>query len=75
MITLRRIEEFKDGTANYNFNVDDKFIKYFVEQTRQEPKDELVGDFITKLIYEACGETYTKADKDLVKFSERGNLV
>ena len=75
MITLRQIEEFKDGMASYNFNVDDKFVKYFVEQTGQEPKDELVGEFITKLIYEACGETYTKADKDLVKFKGEGKLV
>lgn len=69
MITLRQIEEFKDGTASYNFNVDDKFVKYFVEQTGQKVTDEALGEFITKLIYEACGESYTKADRDLVKFN------
>jgi hypothetical protein len=69
MITLRQVKEFDDGTASYNFNVDDKFIQYFVEQTGQKVTDEAVGEFITKLIYEACGETYTKADRDFVKFA------
>jgi hypothetical protein len=68
MITLRQIEEFADGTANYNFNVDDKFIKYYVERTGQPVTDELIGEFITKMIYEACGESYTKLDRDFVKF-------
>ena len=69
MVTLTQTKEFSDGTANYSFNVDSKFIKYFVEQTGQKVTDEAVGEFITKLIFEACGETYTKADKDLVKFA------
>jgi hypothetical protein len=68
MITLRQIQDHKDGTASYNFNVDDKFIKYYIEQTGQPVTDELVGEFITKLIYEAAGESYTKSDRDFVKF-------
>jgi hypothetical protein len=68
MITLDKIKDNKDGTANYTFNVDDKFIKYYVEVTKQPVEDKLVGEFITKLIYEACGESYTKADRDFVKF-------
>jgi hypothetical protein len=48
--------------------MDDKFIKYYVEVTKQPVEDKLVGEFITKLIYEACGESYTKVDRDFVKF-------
>jgi len=68
MITLKQIKEFKDGTANYNWNADAEFIKYYVDCTKQPVTDELVGEFITKMIYEACGESYTKFDRDFVKF-------
>lgn len=68
MITLRKGREFEDGTANYTYGVDDAFIKYYVNQTAQPVTDELVGEFIAKLVYEANGESYTKADRDFVKF-------
>lgn len=74
MITLDHVKDNQDGTANYTFNVDDAFVKYYIEQTGQPVEDRLVGEFITKLIYEACGESYTKNDRDFVKFSSEAKL-
>ncbi len=68
MVTLLKLKEFTDGTANYNWNADAEFIKYYVNCTSQPVTDELVGEFLTKIIHEACGESYTKADRDFVKF-------
>ncbi len=68
MITLRKGREFEDGTADYTFSYDDAFIKYYVDLTSQPVEDKLVGEFISKLIYEAVGESYTKVGRDFVKF-------
>ena len=75
MVTLTQTKEFNDGTANYSFNVDDQFIKYYIEQTGQPVTDKLVGEFIKNMIYQACGESYTKTDRDLVEFKGDGKLV
>jgi hypothetical protein len=75
MLTLTQTKEFSDGTANYTFNVSDVFIRHYIKQTGQPVSDELIGEFITKMIYEACAESYTKADRDLVKFKGEGELA
>jgi hypothetical protein len=63
MITLYKVKEFNDGTANYTFNVDANFTRFYVNQTGDEkPTDEKVGAFIKNLIFEAVGETYTESN-------------
>ena len=68
MVTLRKIEEFSDGTANYNFNTDEAFVKYYINQTGQPVTDKGLAEFIKNMIFEAVGETYTKDGADFVNF-------
>lgn len=75
MVTLTQTKEFGDGIANYTFNVSGAFIRHYIKQTGQPVNDDLIGEFITKMIYEACGESYTKTDRDLVKFKGEGELA
>ena len=66
MIELIKVKEFKDGTANYTFNVDDKFIRYYIDATKDKtPDNNKIGVFIKNLIFEAVGDSYTENKSSL----------
>jgi hypothetical protein len=61
MIQLRKVKEFEDGTANYTFNIDNEFIRYYINVTNDKmPNNNKIGDFIKNLIFEAVGDSYTE---------------
>jgi hypothetical protein len=66
MIELKKVKEFEDGTANYIFNVDDKFIRYYIDTTKDKtPDNNKIGIFIKNLIFEAVGYNYTENKSSL----------
>jgi hypothetical protein len=61
MIQLRKVKEFEDGTANYTFNIDNEFIRYYINVTNDKmPNNNKIGDFIKNLIFEAVSDSYTE---------------
>ena len=66
MIQLRKVKEFEDGTANYTFNVDNEFIRYYIDATNDKMLDKnKIGVFIKNLIFEAVGDSYTENKSSL----------
>jgi hypothetical protein len=66
MVILTKQKDFPDGTANYNFNYDEAFYKFVIEQTGAEkPTQEQVKEFLGNLIFEAAGESYTEFKEGL----------
>jgi hypothetical protein len=66
MIQLRKVKEFEDGTANYTFNVDNEFIRYYIDATNDKmPDKNKIGVFIKNLIFEAVGDSYTENKSSL----------
>jgi len=66
MIQLRKVKEFEDGTANYTFNVDNEFIRYYIDITNDKmPDNKKIGDFIKNLIFDAVGDSYTENKSSL----------
>ena len=58
MLKLEVIKENSDGTADAKFNFDKAFEEYYKSVThKQEINDKEVGEFILKMLEEACGPT------------------
>ena len=58
MIRLELLKENSDGSADYTFEYDEEFIKFYKEQTgAQVVRKANVGKFIIKLLEESLGTT------------------
>ena len=54
MLSLKQVQEFKDGSASYEFDYDESFVEYYKKETgAQVVRKANVGKFIRKMLVKA----------------------
>lgn len=57
MIKLIKIKEYKDGSADYRFEYDQDFVKFYKKETGESKiDDKKIGEFIREKLVDAVGD-------------------